>query len=163
HDWLATKHGAVERANLLWGTSYRSFAEVAAPPVKDSRPLPGTNRALWYDWARFNQDRFTEYLLWVRGEVRKLDARMPLAAGGSNSHSDVGEVLRVAHDVRRLNKEIAAFVEAPAEVAILYSQTSTLQLPPEMLTWQTTPYLAEVNNTYQASQFLDAKVTFVTE
>ena len=42
--------------------------------------------------------------------------------------------MRVALDVRRLNKEIAAFVEAPAEVAILYSQTSTLQLPPEMLT-----------------------------
>lgn len=263
HDWLAAKHGAIDRANQLWGTSYRSFAEVAAPPVKDSRPLPGTNRALWYDWARFNQDRFTDYLLWVRGQIRQLDANMPLAAGGSSSMlagrtgttgideerivnevddvivhegggstlgtdlqlafsekskpladpemslgavenllphflhgksvaqifhwpaqpanefysnnrsslaqswsyslADVGELMRVALDVRRLNKEIAAFVEAPAEVAILYSQTSTLQLPPEMLTWQTTPYLAEVNNTYQASQYLDAKVTFVTE
>jgi beta-galactosidase GanA len=32
-----------------------------------------------------------------------------------------------------------------------------------MLTWQTTPYLAELEKTYEASQYLDAKVTFVTE
>ena len=254
---------SIEAANKIWDTSYPDFAAVVPPPVKNSRPLPGTNRALWYDWARFNQDRFTDYLLWVRGEIRKLDATVPLAAGGSSSmlagrtgttgideerivnevddviihegggstlgvdlqlalsetskpladpemslagvenllphflhgksvaqiyhwpaqpanefysnnrsslaHSwnyslaDVDEVLRVALDVRRLNKEIAAFVETPAEVAILYSQTSTLQLPPEMLTWHTTPYLAELHNTYAASQFLDARVTFVTE
>jgi len=77
--------------------------------------------------------------------------------------ADVNELLRTALDVRRLNNEIAAFSEVPAEVAILYSQTATLQLPPEMLTWQTTPYLAELEKTYTASQYLDAKVTFVTE
>ena len=77
--------------------------------------------------------------------------------------ADVGELLRAALDVRRLNEEIAAFSDVPAEVAILYSQTATLQLPPEMLTWQTTPYLAELEKTYTASQYLDAKVTFVTE
>ena len=76
---------------------------------------------------------------------------------------EIDELLRAALDVRLLNKEIAAFADAPAEVAILYSQTSTLQLPPEMLTWETTPYLAELRNTYNASQYLDAKVTFVTE
>jgi hypothetical protein len=32
-----------------------------------------------------------------------------------------------------------------------------------MLTWQTTPYLDALEKTYTASQFLDAKVTFVTE
>jgi len=262
-QWLAKKHGTIEDANQCWGTTYHSFDEVVAPPVKDQRPLSGTNRGLWYDWARFNQDRFTDYLLWVRGEIRKIDATMPLAAGGSSSmlaghagtsgideerivnevddvvihegggstlgmdlqmalsdrkkpladpemslrsveyllphflhgksvaqlyhwpaqpanefysndksslaHSwdyslaDVDEVLRVALDVRRLNKEIAAFVDMPAEIAILYSQTSTLQLPPEMLTWRTTPFLAEMQKAYAASQFLDAKVTFVTE
>ena len=50
-----------------------------------SRPLPGTNRALWYDWARFNKDRFTDYLLWVSSVIRKLDPSVPLAAGGSSS------------------------------------------------------------------------------
>ena len=263
HQWLERKHGTVAHANECWGTSYRSFAEVVPPPVKNSRPLPGTNRGLWYDWARFNQDRFTDHLLWVRNEIRRIDPSVPLAAGGSSSmlagrtgttgideerivnevddviihegggstlgmdlqlalaekkkpladpemslgavenllphflhgksvaqlyhwpsqpanefhsnnrsslaHSwnyslaDVGEVLRVALDVRRLNKEIAAFADAPAEVAILYSQTATLQLPPEMLTWQTTPYLTELGKTYEASRYLDARVTFVTE
>jgi beta-galactosidase GanA len=32
-----------------------------------------------------------------------------------------------------------------------------------MLTWETTPYLAELEKIYEASQYLDAKVTFVTE
>jgi beta-galactosidase GanA len=262
-EWAGRKHGTIEAANKVWSTSYPDFADVVPPPVKNSRPLPGTNRALWYDWTRFNQDRFTDYLLWTRSEIRKLDATVPLAAGGSSSmlagrtgttgideerivnevddviihegggstlgvdlqlafaetskpladpemslagvenllphflhgksvaqiyhwpaqpanefysnnrsslaHSwsyslaDVDEALRVALDVRRLNKEIAAFVETPADVAILYSQTSTLQLPPEMLTWHATPYLAELHTTYVASQFLDTRVTFVTE
>ena len=263
HEWLLHKHGTISAANECWGTSYKDFKEVIPPPVKNSRPLPGTNRGLWYDWARYNQDRFTDYLLWVRNEIRKIDPHEALAAGGSSSmlagrtgttgideerivnevddviihegggstmgmdlqlalaenkkpladpemslggvqnllphflhgksvaqiyhwptqpaneyysnnrssiaHSwsyplpDVNELLRVALDVRRLNKEVAAFADAPAQVAILYSQTSTLQLPPEMLTWQTTPYLAELEKTYTASQYLDTRVTFVTE
>ena len=263
HQWLEKKHGSVGRANEVWHTAYKSFGEVIPPPVKNSRPLAGTNRGLWYDWARFNQDRFTDYLVSVHDEIRKIDRTVPLAAGGSSSmlagrtgttgideerivnevddviihegggstmgmdlqmalsntrkpladpemslgaveyllphflhgksvaqifhwpaqpaneyysnnrssiaHSwsyplaDVDELLRVALDVRRLNNEIAAFVDTPAETAILYSQTSTLQLPPEMLTWATTPYLEELRNTYEASQFLDAKTTFVTE
>ncbi|MCW5982891.1 MAG: beta-galactosidase [Bryobacteraceae bacterium] len=262
-DWLRKRHGAIERVNAAWGASFHDFPEIAAPPVKNSRPLPGSNRAQWYDWARFNQDRFTDYLVWVRETIRRIDPGVPLTAGGSSSmlagrtgttgideeqiinragdlilheggdstlgvdlqlalsekpkpladpemslrsvydllphflhgksvsqiyhwpaqpsnefwsvnrssipHSaaysleDVDELLRVAVDVRRLRREIAAFVERPAEVAILYSQTSTLQLPPEMLTWRTTPYLAELEKTYESSRYLDARVTFVTE
>ena len=262
-EWIEKKHGTIAQANQKWGTSYRQFSEVMAPPVRGAAPLPGTNRGLWYDWARFNQDRFTEHLLWVRSVIRQLDVSVPLAAGGSSymlsgtagasgideerivnevddliiheggdstmgmdlqlalseskkpladpemnlaganflmphllhgksvvqlwhwpaqpgdefysstensfahgwrySLADVGELLRVSLDARRLNKEIAAFGEAPAQVAILYSQTATLQLPPEMLTWKTTPYLAELNKTYESSRCLDAKVTFVTE
>ncbi len=261
--WLQAKHGTIEQANDKWGTTYKQFGDVTAPPVQNARPLPGTNRALWYDWARFNQDRFTDHLLWVKSVIRKIDPTMPLAAGGSSSmlsghtgtsgideerivnevddliihegggstmgmdlqmalsekkkpladpemslgavkfllphvlhgksvlqlwhwpaqpanefHSnnesslahgwmyplpDVDELLRAALDARRLNNEIAAFVDMPAEVAILYSQTATLQLPPEMLAWNTTPYLAELQKTYRASQFLDTRVTFVTE
>ena len=263
HHWLEQKYGSVEKANPCWGTKYASFAEVVPPPVRNSRPLPDVNRGLWYDWARFNQDRFTDYLLWVRNEIRKLDRTEPLAAGGSSSmlagrtgttgideerivnevddviihegsgstlgmdlqrafsetkkpladpemsvrsveyllphflhgksvaqlfhwpvqpgnefhstnqssiaHSwnlslaDVDEMLRVALDVRRLHNEVAAFADAPAQAAILYSQTSTLQLPPEMLTWAATPYLDELRKAYEASQYLDARVTFVTE
>ncbi|MGC4052778.1 MAG: beta-galactosidase [Paludibaculum sp.] len=83
--WLHQKHGSIAQANALWGTHYVSFEEVVPPPTANSRPLPGTNRALWFDWARFNQDRFTEHLLWVRDTVRKMDPSTPLAAGGSSS------------------------------------------------------------------------------
>src|SRR5439155_26811084 len=86
-----------------------------------------------------------------------------VAPGGAYPLEKIGDLSRDALDLRRLNKEIAAFADVPAEVAILYSQTSTLQLPPEMLTWQTTPYLAELEKTYNASRDLDAKITFVTE
>jgi hypothetical protein len=85
HEWLAKKHGTIQRANEKWETKYQSFREVAPPPVKNSKPPPDTNRAPWYDWARFNQDRFTDYLLWVRNEARKVDPTVPLVAGGSSS------------------------------------------------------------------------------
>ena len=38
-----------------------------------------------------------------------------------------------------------------------------LQIPPEMLTWRRTPYLRELENTYEAGRFLDTGMTFVTE
>jgi hypothetical protein len=262
-EYLRGRHGSIAAANVVYGTRYRRFDDIKAPPVKDSRPLPDTNRAVWYDWARFNADRFTDYLLWVKSRIRLLSPDVALAAGGSSSmlagrtgttgideerivnevddviihegagstlgmdlqlalaetpkpladpemslqsvhdllphalhgksvmqfyhwpsqppnefvstidsslaHSwryslaEVGELIRATLDIRRLSREIAAFVESPAEVAILYSQTSTLQLPPEMLTWSRTPYLAELEKTYEAAQYLDARVTFVTE
>jgi beta-galactosidase GanA len=77
--------------------------------------------------------------------------------------SDVAALLRTALDGRRLSREIASFSVAPAQVAILYSKTSMLQIPPEMLTWRTTPYLRELENAYEASRFLDTRMTFVTE
>lgn len=261
--WLHNKHGSIDRANELWGTHYASFDKVVPPPTANARPLPDTNRALWYDWARFNQDRFTEHLLWVRDTVRKFDPSTALAAGGSSSmlsgragvagideerivnevdnviihegggstlgldlqvalsekakpiadpemnlesisnlmphllhgksvvqlfhwpvqppsefvstirsslaHSweysleRVDDLLKTTLDARRLRREIAAFVEQPAQVAILYSQTSTLQIPPAMFSWERTPYLAELERTYTASRFLDVKTTFITE
>jgi hypothetical protein len=261
--WLRDKYGAIARANELWNTNFAAFDDVIPPPVRDSRPLPGANRALWYDWARFNEDRFTDHLLWVRDTVRKYDPSTPLAAGGSsymlsgragtagideerivnevddviihegggstmgldlemalsqhpkpvadpemslesisnliphllhgkfvtqlyhwpaqpssefvsNIHSSlahswaygldkIDDLLKSTLDARRLRNEIAAFVEQPPQAAILYSQTSTLQIPPEMFSWQRTPYLYELGRTYTASRFQDAKVTFITE
>ncbi|HVN80162.1 MAG TPA: beta-galactosidase, partial [Terriglobia bacterium] len=261
--WLEKKHGTLMRLNQAWETHYQSFPEIVAPPTKDVRPLPGTNRAQWYDWASFNQDRFTDYLAWVKSVIRRFDPVTPLATGGSYSmlvgsngtsgideeqiinriddviihegsgstlgmdlqmalsekpkplcdpemnlgeiryllphmlhgksviqiwhwqeqvnpeyphqftqslaHAwkfsleDVSALFRAVLDSRRLSKEIAAFVSAPAEVAILYSRTSMLQIPPEMLTWQTTPYLRELGNCYEAGRFLDTRTTFVTE
>ena len=53
--------------------------------------------------------------------------------------ADVAEALKIALDVRRLSPEIAAFPKAPAEMAILYSRASMLQVPPEFATGTETP------------------------
>lgn len=261
--WLEQRHGTVARLNDAWGTHYGSFEEVVAPPTRNARPLPGTNRAQWYDWACFNQDRFTDYLVWVKSVVRRYDPVTPISAGGSSSmlagdngtsgideeqiinrvddvilhegggstlgmdlqlalaeqrkpladpemnlgqvryllphmlhgksviqiwqwpaqppseypgeiadsppHSwswslhDISALFRAVLDGRRLSKEIAAFPAVPAQVAILYSKTSMLQVPPEMLTWESTPYLRELGNAYEAARYLDTQVTFVSE
>lgn len=261
--WLEHKHTSVEHLNQAWGTHYGAWSEIVAPPTQKARPVPGTNRAQWYDWAVFNQDRFTDYLVWVKSVIRRFDSQSPVAAGGSYSMlvgsngtsgideeqiinrvddviihegsgstlgmdlqlalsdqpkplcdpemnlenvryllphmlhgksviqlwhwpdqppaeypslindspahgwkfslADVSALFRVVLDGRRLSQEIATFSSQLAQVAILYSKTSMLQLPPEMLTWQTTPYLRELENSYEASRFLDTKITFVSE
>jgi hypothetical protein len=76
---------------------------------------------------------------------------------------DISALFRAVLDARRLAQEIAAFPAVPAQVAILYSKTSMLQVPPEMLTWESTPYLRELENAYEAARYLDTQVTFVSE
>ncbi|HET7100976.1 MAG TPA: beta-galactosidase [Terriglobia bacterium] len=77
--------------------------------------------------------------------------------------NDVAELLRVALDIRRLNKEIAAFASAQPEAAILYSKTSVIQVPPELMRARSTPYLDELGRVYEGSLCLDANTTFITE
>lgn len=77
--------------------------------------------------------------------------------------SDVAELLRVALDIRRLHKEIAAFASAQPEVAILYSKTSVIQVPPELMRARSTPYLGEMRRVYEGSLCLDTNTTFITE
>jgi hypothetical protein len=43
------------------------------------------NRAAWYDWACFNTRRFTDYLNWVKSEMREFNNATPICAGGTSS------------------------------------------------------------------------------
>jgi beta-galactosidase GanA len=261
-EWLQRKHKSIDTLNAHWKTSYESFQKIPAPPVKSSVPPPGTNRAQWYDWAVFNQERFTNHLAWVRDLVKQVDSSTPVTTGGSHSmlagsngtsgideeliinrvgdvilhegggstlgmdlqlalsrekkplcdpelsievkdlwphllhgksvlqlwhwpaqppseyptliassyaHSwsiplaDVEELLRTALDVRRLSKEIAAFGSVQPEAAILYSKTSIVQIPVQWMRSNSTPYLTELKNVYEASLYLDAKTTLISE
>ncbi len=261
-EWLQRKHQKIQTLNACWKTRYARFEEVTAPPVKSSGPVPGTNRAQWYDWAVFNQQRFTNHLAWVKQLVKQVDPSTPVSAGGSHSmlagsngtsgideekiinevgdvilhegggstlgmdlqlalaqeakplcdpelsidiqdlwphmlhgksvlqlwhwpaqppaeyphliessyaHSwtisldDVEELLRTALDVRRLGKEIAAFSGVRPEVAILYSKTSMIQIPRDWMRSSSTPYLSELRSTYDATLYLDAKATLISE
>jgi len=262
-EWLQQKYqDSVKAVNKCWKTEFKSFDQIVAPPVKHAVPLPGTNRAQWFDWACFNQERLTHHLAWVKSVMRKFGAETPITSGGSSSMlagsngtsgideellisqvndivlqegggstlgtdlewafalrkmpladpelsgqardllpqflhgksvmqlyywpsqpnaqfprgngsaipyswrwplSDVAELLRVALDIRRLNKEIAAFASAQPEVAILYSKTSIIQVSPELMRARSTPYLAELGRVYEGSLCLDANTTFITE
>lgn len=262
-DWLRQKYqNSAKAVNACWKMELESFEQIVAPPAKHAVPLPGTNRAQWFDWACFNQERLTHHLTWVKSVMRKFGAETPITSGGSSSMlagsngtsgideemlisqvndivlqegggstlgadlewafalrkmpladpelagqardllpqflhgksvmqlyywpsqpneqfprgnesaipyswrwplSDVEELLRVALDIRRLNKEIAAFASVQPEVAILYSKTSIIQVPPELMRARSTPYLSELRHVYEGSLCLDASTTFVTE
>jgi beta-galactosidase GanA len=262
-EWLRQKYqDSVKAVNTCWKTEFKTFDQITAPPTKHAVPLPGTNRAQWFDWACFNQERLTHHLAWVKSVMRKFGAETPITCGGSSSMlagsngtsgideemlvsqindivlqegggstlgtdlewalalrkmpladpelagqardllpqflhgksvmqlyywpsqpneqfpsgngsaipyswrwplSDVEELLRVALDIRRLNKEIAAFASVQPEVAILYSKTSVIQVPPELMRARSTPYLGELRRVYEGSLCLDASTTFITE
>jgi hypothetical protein len=261
-DWLKAKYGAAAELNKVWSTDYKSFDAIRAPETKNSSPLPDVNRAAWYDWALFNNRRFTDHLLWVKQEMLKLDSSTAITAGGTSSmlssanstsgideeliinevddvilnesghgyifsdllwslsekkkvmadpemsggahgtllhflhgksaiakwwwartvsrefhsmdessipHSwdvsleDVAEVLRLGLDVRRLSVEIAEFTRPEPEVAILYSKTSILQVPPELMSAGRTPYLEALGRAWEGSRYLGCRVGFVSE
>lgn len=88
---------------------------------------------------------------------------------GSIPHSkytsleDVAEVLRLGLDVRRLGAEIAEFTKADPEIAILYSKTSSLQVPPGQVQSGRTPYIDAVFSVWEGSRFLGCRVGFVSE
>ena len=261
-DWLKDKYDSIEKVNSIWDTAYGDFAELTAPPTRNAAPVPDVNRAAWYDWACFNTRRFTDYLKWVKSEIRKLDADIPINAGGTSSmlssansttgideemiinevddvilnesggshifsdlflslsrgkkamvepemgggvhglllhfvHGkstiakwlwreqnsrefpmfaassvpiswniplpEVAEVLKVALDVRRLNREIEEFTKPDPEVAIFYSKSSIVQVPPHLHRAGRTPYLEAVFSTWEGSRFLGCRVGFVSE
>lgn len=261
-DWLKSEYHTLSVINQNWKTQFKSFTEISAPLTLNGRPVHDVNRAAWYDWASFNTRRFTDYLKWVKAEMRKLDPSVPICAGGtfsmlnsSNSvsgideemiinevddvivnesgsspifsdllsslsekkkvmfdpemgygthgillqflhgktdiskwwwsgapnkefpemnqssipHSkntslkDIAEVLRLGLDVRRLNTEIAAFTKDDPEVAILYSKTSSLQVPPQQLQAGRTPYIDAVYSVWEGSRFLGCRIGFVSE
>ncbi|WP_127579438.1 beta-galactosidase [Paenibacillus koleovorans] len=84
-------------------------------------------------------------------------------AHGMHTIDKVADNLYTALDVRRLSKEIVSFWELPKEVALLYSKTNVLQVPPELMTASTTPYLKSLRESYEAARCLDTGITFVSE
>ncbi len=88
---------------------------------------------------------------------------------GSVPHSwqitlpEVAEMLRIGLDVRRLAPEIAAFMDPEPEVAILYSRSSIVQVPPNLHRAGRTPYLSALYGTWEGSRYLGCRIGFVSE
>jgi hypothetical protein len=107
-EWLKQLHGSIEEVNRVWGTNYTDFDEIEAPRCQDATPLPDTNRACWYDWAVFNQERFTRHLEWVKQQIQQIAPNTPVTCGGitsmfsgSNATSGIDEekIIRRVDDV----------------------------------------------------------------
>jgi hypothetical protein len=260
--WLLSKYTVINTLNKNWKTQYKLFKDIKAPETHNARPANEVNRAAWYDWASFNTRRFTDYLKWIKSEMRKFDTGTPICAGGTSSmlssansisgideemiineaddvilnesggspifsdlllslcetkkvmvdpemgggthgillqflhgksdiskwwwanapsmeypkmnqsslpHSkdislpDIDEVLRIGLDVRRLASEIAGFTSVEPEVAILYSKTSILQVPPQQVQAGRTPYIDAIYSAWEGSRFLGCRIGFISE
>jgi len=73
----------------------------------------------------------------------------------------VETVMKAGLDVRRLPAEIAAFRQAPTEIALLYSRASLIQKFPAA-EGNKTPYSLEIEKNYSAAARLDTGVGFVS-
>ncbi len=261
-NWLVSKYTNIRALNQTWQTQFNSFQEIKAPETRNARPIDDINRAAWYEWASFNARRFTDYMKWIRAEMRKLDPRTPICAGGTSSMlsssnsvtgideeliinevddvilnesggspifsdlllslsdrkkvmvdpemgdgtrglllhflhgksdiakwwwagfpnkeymhmnqsslphskeislSDIDEVLRIGLDVRRLSSEITEFTRSEPEVAILYSKTSIIQVPPLQIQAGSTPYLDALYSVWEGARFLGCRTGFISE
>ena len=79
------------------------------------------------------------------------------------SLADIDEVLRLSLDIRRLGSEIAEFTRDGPEVAILYSKTSILQVPPHQVQSGRTPYIDALYSAWEGSRFLGCRIGFMSE
>ena len=94
-EFLEREYSGIDALNRMWGTRYKTFADVQIPPqgrtdwwpkndvpdrmriVRPRQPGP-INKASMYDWQRFNQHRMTEFFLSMKDAVREIDRRSPV-------------------------------------------------------------------------------------
>ncbi|MFB3896698.1 MAG: beta-galactosidase [bacterium] len=72
--WLQKTHRNIQTLNARYQSEYKSFSEVPIPPFKPA-PTPR-----YYDWCRFNAERFAAWHQWMAGEVRRLAPKVPIHA-----------------------------------------------------------------------------------
>jgi beta-galactosidase len=72
-EWLKQRHGTLDAVNRSWGTSFATWEAVTAP-----RQSENASRARIYDWHTFNQKRFTDFFVWMRQIIRRMDPKHPL-------------------------------------------------------------------------------------
>lgn len=79
--WLKDRYQTVQAMNAAYGATYDSFDSVPVMPPGTSQP----NR-LYYDWCRFNMQRFAEWHSWMASVVHEVDPAMPVHAKTMNTH-----------------------------------------------------------------------------
>lgn len=68
--WLKQRHGDIQTLNALWKTSFSSFDAIDVPRIMTDEQQ-GT--PLYFDYMSFNQDRVTDWFVFLRDEVKRYD------------------------------------------------------------------------------------------
>ncbi|MGC9999670.1 MAG: beta-galactosidase [Bryobacteraceae bacterium] len=75
--WLERKYTDVRKANAIWASTFEGFSSVPMPRPEQA----AKNRALWFDWATFNLNRFVDHIRWTGEQVRRWEPRKALTTG----------------------------------------------------------------------------------
>ncbi|QHI39241.1 hypothetical protein IMCC3317_46460 [Kordia antarctica] len=68
--WLQKRHTTIENVNELWNTNLSNFDKVSTQLPVD---IAERGTAKWYDWTTFNQERVTDWFVFLKSEIRKYD------------------------------------------------------------------------------------------
>ena len=82
HDFrkrMKLKYNSIDKANSIWQTDYKSFAEVI-PPYSSSEIMHTmasmenfNSHMLWLDWIKFTEEKFAETIAEQRDYVKNID------------------------------------------------------------------------------------------
>lgn len=149
-----------EGNDLLGIDLFRALSETPKPIVD---PEQGGDCSRWLLNYLHGKSAISKFW-WPKQPSRQFPTSTLMSpAHGNASIAEVAEHLYTALDVRRLHKEITAFWTMTREVAILYSKTNVVQVPPELMKGDSTPYLDALRDAYEAARCLDAGITFISE
>jgi len=70
-EWLKNKYKKVENLNKAWASNYSEFKDI--PPIVDPKQKAG-----WYDWNNFAEQRAIEFFSWMRDTIRAIDGHTPI-------------------------------------------------------------------------------------
>jgi hypothetical protein len=74
HKWLQSYHGGLEGFNTAHGTKYQNLAEIPLPNPFD----PPSDRALFLDYVRFNQEEHSEWFEMLANAVHEVAPSLPV-------------------------------------------------------------------------------------
>ncbi|MBI5090971.1 MAG: beta-galactosidase [Candidatus Hydrogenedentes bacterium] len=73
HRWLAARHGTIANLNAAYGSNYASFDTIPLPENASTYPL-------YFDFCRYNQDRFRDFHAFERDIIHEYAPKLPVHA-----------------------------------------------------------------------------------
>lgn len=86
-EWLRNQYKDIAAVNEAHRANYASFREIPVPLKGHS-----TNTRLFYDWCRFNNERFSSWHKWMADVIHEADPAVPVHAKTMNTHFSAGYV-----------------------------------------------------------------------